>query len=155
MKKTLICLMILVFVCSVSLLTAQEKDPLDEYEGKFWTGLEGLSKVNFLEGFLAGIRACYTEIKYYKEVLEDPAEGDKNKAEVTGEVLDYIKSVFNCFGLSYGQLMDGLDALYKEEANKVIPINRVITAVAEKIKGEIDEASYNAYIAELREEYKK
>jgi hypothetical protein len=155
MKKILICLMSLVFVCSVGLLTAEEKDPLDEYEGKFWSGLEALDKVCFLQGFLAGIRACHTEIKYYKEVLEDPEEGDKDKAEVIGEVLDYIKSVFNCFGLSYGQLSDGLDALYKDEANKVIPINRVITAVAEKIKGEIDDASYNAYIVELRDEYKK
>jgi hypothetical protein len=155
MKKILICLMSLVFVCSVGLLTAEEKDPLDEYEGKFWSELEALDKVCFLQGFLAGIRACHTEIKYYKEVLEDPEEGDKDKAEVIGEVLDYIKSVFNCFGLSYGQLSDGLDALYKDEANKVIPINRVITAVAEKIKGEIDDASYNAYIVELRDEYKK
>ncbi len=155
MKKILICLMILVFIFSVGLLKAQEKDPLDEYEGKFWTEMDALGKVIFLQGFLAGIRACHTEIKIYKEAHEAPEVDDKEKAEVMEYVLDYIKSVFNCFGLSYGQLTDGLDALYKEEANKVIPINRVITAVAEKIKGEIDEASYNAYVAELREEYKK
>ena len=155
MKKILICLVSLVFICNVGLLTAQEKNPLDEYEGKFWSEMDALGKVIFLQGFLAGIRACHTEIKIYKEVHEGPEVNDKEKAEVMEYVLDYIKSIFNCFGLSYGQLNDGLDALYKDEANKVIPIYRVITAVAEKIRGEIDEASYNAYVAELRDEYKK
>ncbi len=158
MKKTLICIISLFFFCSVGLLLSQETTDLDDYNGKFWSGLEALEKVNFLQGFLTGIKAVYYETKYFKEAYEDPdyAETqDKEKAEVIEEVLNNIKATFNIFGLAYGKLVDGLDKVYKDEENRVIPIYRVINPIAENIKGEIDNDLLQDYLADLRDEYSK
>lgn len=158
MKKILICFLSFIFISSVGLCSAQEATGLEKYDGKFWSEMENLAKVYFLEGFLIGVKAVYYEEKWFKESYEDPDYPDtmdKEKAKVIQEVLDDIKSVFNIFGLSYGKLVDGLDAVYKSEENRVIPIHRVITPVAENIKGEIDDSSLQDSIADLRDEFTK
>lgn len=158
MKKTLICLVMVAFVCSTALHSTQEKVDLDDYDGKFWTDMEGLSKVYFLEGFLQGIKAVYYKTKEIKEAYSDPDIADakdKQAAEVMGFILEEIKYYFNVFGLSYGDLQKGLDAVYKDEENRVIPIHRVLTPVAENIRGEISDDLLKDYIAELRDEYTK
>jgi len=158
MKKALICLICLLFFCNVGLLISQETTDLDDYNGKFWSGLEALEKVNFLQGFLTGIKAVYYETKYFKEAHEDPdyAETpDKEKAEVMEEVLNNIKATFNVFGMAYGKLVDGLDKVYKDSENRVIPIYRVLSPIAENIRGELDNDLLQDYLADLRDEYSK
>lgn len=157
MKKILVCFLI-IFISSVGLRSAQESTGLEQYDGKFWSEMENLSKVYFLDGFLTGVKAVYYEEKWFKESHEDPDYPDtmdKEKAKVIQEVLDDIKSVFNIFGLSLGKLSDGLDAVYKSEDNRVIPIHRVISPVAENLKGELDDSSLKDYIDELKKEYTK
>jgi hypothetical protein len=157
MKKILVCFLI-IFISSVGLRSAQESTGLEQYDGKFWSEMENLSKVYFLDGFLTGVKAVYYEEKWFKESHEDPDYPDtmdKEKAKVIQEVLDDIKSVFNIFGLSLGKLSDGLDAVYKNEDNRVIPIHRVISPVAENLKGELDDSSLKDYIDELKKEYTK
>lgn len=158
MKKTLICFLSFIFISSVGLRSAQESTGLEEYNGKYWSEMDKLGKAYFLQGFLTGVKAVYYEEKWFKESYENPDypdSMDKEKAKVIQEVLDDIKSVFNIFGLSYGKLVDGLDAVYKSEENRVIPIHRVLTPVAENIKGEIDDSSLKDYIDELRDEFTK
>ncbi len=158
MKKILICFLSFIFISSVGLRSAQEATGLEKYDGKFWSELEKFAKGYFLEGYLTGVKAVYYEEKWFKEAYEDPDYADaedKKKAEVIQEVLDDIKSTFNIFGLSYGKLLAGLDTVYKSEENRVIPIYRVITPVAENIKGEINDSLLQDYIADLRDEYTK
>jgi hypothetical protein len=158
MKKTLICFLSFIFISSVGLRSAQEATGLEEYDGKFWSELDKVGKVSYLQGFLTGVKAVYYEEKWFKESYEDtdyPDSMDKEKAKVIQEVLDDIKSVFNIFGLSYGKLVDGLDAVYKSEENRVIPIHRVLTPIAENIKGEIDDSSLKDSITDLRAEFTK
>ncbi len=158
MKKTLISLICFLFFFNFGLLISQETTDLDDYNGKFWSGLEALEKVNFLQGFLTGIKAVYYETKYFKEAYEDPdyAETqDKEKAEVMEEVLDNIKATFNVFGMAYGKLVDGLDKVYKDSENRVIPIYRVLSPIAENIRGELDNDLLQDYLADLRDEYSK
>jgi hypothetical protein len=158
MKKIWICFLCVVLISSVGLCSAQETTGLEKYDGKFWSELEKLDKVYFLEGYLMGVKAVYYEEKWFKEAYEDPDyadAADKKKAEVIQEVLDDIKSTFNIFGLTYGKLVDGLDAVYKSEENRVIPIYRVLTPVAENLRGEINDSLLQDYIADLRDEYTK
>jgi hypothetical protein len=158
MKKILICFLSFIFISSVGLRSAQEATGLERYDGKFWSEMEEFVKAYFLEGFLSGVKAVYYEEKWFKEAYENPDYSDsmdKEKAKVIQEVLDDIKSAFNIFGLSYRKLVDGLDAVYKSEENRVIPIHRVITPVAENIKGEMNDSSFQECIVELRNEYTK
>ena len=158
MKKILICFFSFIFISSAGLRSAQESTGLEKYEGKFWSELEKLDKVYFLEGFLMGVKAVYYETKWFKEAYEDPDYADaedKKKAEVMQEVLDDIKATFNIFGLTYGKLVDGLDAVYKDQENRVIPIYRVLTPIAENLRGEINDNLLKDYIADLRDEYTK
>lgn len=158
MKKTLICLFILIFSCSIGLYSTQDQVDLDDYDGKFWTDMEDLVKVYFLEGFLQGIKAVYYKTKDWKEVYSDPeitdAE-DRKKVDGINFVVEEIKYHFNVFGLSYGKLQGGLDTAYKEEENRVIPIHRIIIPVAENLKGEISDDLLQDYLADLRDEYTK
>ncbi len=158
MKKIWICFFSFMFISSLGLSCAQESTGLEKYDGKFWSEMEQLSKVYFLEGYLTGVKAVYYETKWFKEAYEDPAYTDtvdKEKAEAFQEVLDNIKAAFNIFELTYGKLVEGLDAVYKSEENRVIPIYMVISPVAENLKGELDDNTLKDYIAELRDEYKK
>ncbi len=158
MKKILIYFLSFIFISSVGLRSAQEATGLEEYDGKFWSEMEKFAKAYFLEGFLSGVRAVYYEEKWFKEAYENPDYPDlmdKEKAKVIQEVLDDIKSAFNIFGLSYRKLVDGLDAVYKSEENRVIPIHRVITPVAENRRGEMNDSSFQECIVELRNEYTK
>lgn len=158
MKKTLICLFSLFFVCSIGLYSTQDQVDLDDYDGKFWADMEDLVKVYFLEGFLQGIKAVYYKTKDWKEAYSDPEIADtedKKKVEGINFVVEEIKYHFNVFGLSYGKLQSGLDTAYKKEENRVIPIHRIIIPVAENLKGEISDDLLQDYLADLRDIYTK
>ncbi len=158
MKKTLLCLISLFFLGSIGLYSTQDQVDLDDYDGKFWTDMEDIVRVYFLEGFLTGIKAVYYKTKDWKEVYSDPEitdEEDRKKVVGIDFVVEEIKYHFNVFGLSYGRLQSGLDAAYAEEENRVIPIHMIIIPVAENLKGEISDDLLKDYLADLRDIYTK
>ncbi len=76
MKRIWIFFLSFIFISSVGLYSVQESTGLDEYDGKFWSEMEKLSKVYFLEGYLTGVKAVYYETKWFKEAYEDPDYAD-------------------------------------------------------------------------------
>ena len=142
----------------MGLLSPEETSDLDDYNGEFWTELDELTKSPFLQGYAVGIKAVYYKTKEIKEVYSDPdiadAE-DKKKAEVIDFVVEEIKYYYNAFGVSYKKLQRGLDDVYEDEENRVIPIHRVLTYVAEYLRGDMDYDLLQDYIADLRDEYAK
>ena len=158
MKKTMLCLISLFFLGSIGLYSTQNEPDLNQYDGKFWIDMPETVRVYFLDGFLLGIKTVYYKTRDWKDVYSDPeitdAE-DRKKVEGIDFVIEEIKFHFNVFGLSLGKLEGGLNAAYKDEENRVIPIHRIIIPVAENLKGDISDDLLQDYLADLRDEYAK
>ena len=158
MKKTMLCLISLFFLGSIGLYSTQNEPDLNQYDGKFWIDMPETVRVYFLDGFLLGIKTVYYKTKDWKDVYSDPeitdAE-DRKKVEGINFVVEEIKFHFNVFGLTYDKLQSGLDAAYKDEENRVIPIHRIIIPVAENLKGDISDDLLQDYLADLRDIYTK
>lgn len=64
-----------------------------------------------------------------------------------------IRLSYDIAGVRFGQLVDGTDEVYRDYANKHIPIYEILPLVAQRARGEIDNKKMESRLQSLRKKY--
>ncbi len=144
---------ILVILCA-GILFSQEKIKIyfdgAEWEkfGKAEGGWGQILKASYLNGFGEG---RMEGVLYAISVLEK-----SNIGKTTLDIL--IKNIlfggdYTGPGVPYGQIIEGIDAIYSDYANKKIPVYKIAALASRKARGEISEGDIEKQLMELRRQY--
>ncbi|MGB9006423.1 MAG: hypothetical protein WCB96_11925 [Candidatus Aminicenantales bacterium] len=113
---------------------------LSEDNGVDWLDHSDLFKVGFIEGVIMGAASANNELSDFGDL----EYWDKSKTH-DNYILSKIQSIKNklaalsLFGISVGQIKEGVDVLYKDFSNRRIKIIDAIYIVKMQIKGESQE----------------
>lgn len=138
-KKTIFC------VCLIMLLArcGYGANNLGDLDGNEWQEMEGIEKTVFIEGFLIGSNYVVEENKCEDMQLinrlttesgKKVSEFDRGMAE-NEKIGNIILQRFSFYNITVGQIMEGLDILYKDFKNKGIKVSDAIYVVKRQIEG--------------------
>lgn len=176
MKKVFLTLMLVVF-CVLSIKAV--KEPVDD-DGYLWEGKSESFKFGYVIGLTRGIQHCaewfYVVKEPYQEKIDslerlmhhgrDVVDCSKKSQSERGDCLartfcSIILRYSNVLSdtrmgeeATYGQLIQGIDQLYKDYRNKQIPIVHLLELVKMEIQGE-SQAKVDSVARELREIFSK
>jgi hypothetical protein len=128
------CAMLCCLLAVTSIASADEK-----HNGNWWVSQNPTARLFYLEGFVDGASQVFTAFAIHARAKEEAAP--KACKEYIGDLEDTAKeggAYFN--GVSYGQLLDGLNSFYADYRNRLIRIPVGISLVVQSIRGE-DEAT--------------
>jgi len=150
MRKIQIIILTICFFYGTSGFTQKK---LEEYNGYWWEGMNTVEKFRFLEGYTYCFACVEIAIlaKPAVDVLTKKEKRVKTKEEF--DVLFYLYDSFNFSNVSYGEFIDGIDNIYKDYANKRIPVMQIIILVAARVKGKINNEELELRLVGLRKGY--
>lgn len=153
MRKILV--LISVFICSLTAFS-QTMKPTGDRDGYYWEERSELEKLLFLDGFIYGIDKA-SGIVLSGGVL-DIAKGQlrgeeiERLGQIAAKAYSWINEFYDCHNIPYGEIMNGIDNIYKDFANKRIWLHFIIKLVTDKIKGKIDEKGVEKRLVLLRQQ---
>ena len=152
-----ISVLILIFICSLSKFS-QTMKPTGGHDGYYWEERNELEKLLFLDGFIYGVDKVREfvltgwVIDIANGQLRGGEEEKKRLAQVAAKAYSWIGEYYDCHNIPYGQIVNGIDDIYKDYANKRVELHLVIKLVTDKIKGRIDEKGMEQRLVSLRQQ---
>ena len=159
-------LILVLFFCGLGILLSQEK--VDEYLD-FWDGYDWeefsrdpergpFMKVGYITGFVQGRKNGMWYL-YGKLILPDGEEAlsmsahvQENK-KILAHMLNLILADDLLAGVSYGQIIEGIDYFYKDYANKKIPVFHLAQLTCKRVKGQISQPDIEKELIKLRQTF--
>ena len=136
---------VVVFIISTGLF-GQEKSEQGKYcDGWEWEKYSLAMKVGYLWGVADG---CGATVNLFTRYIA--------KHSLTKGFLEFIEFTKTDYyridigGPTCAQVVEGIDELYKDYANKHIPIFAIGTLVVDRISGRIQQEEIESYLRELR-----
>lgn len=147
MKKE-VCFALLVFIITAGLFCQEKPIYRNGNDWEKFGKADSMMKIAYLMGLEEGRVAAYNLTSGFLGLL------DKEKSiDNVIKFFDFSRKNFyevDISGAAYGQIADGVDELFKDYANRHIPIFAVATLVAKRITGKIREEDIGPYIQQLR-----
>jgi len=142
--------LILFFLFCISLIALQTLEKKLWVDGYKWEEVDDqLWRLGYLEGLGHGNILTMSELVTY--VRES---GLLTEDQIQTMVSSYgDRSDIYLVGATYGQVMDGVNELYKDYANKKIPVHCLATIVCKRVRGELDIEDMERELQRLRKRY--
>jgi hypothetical protein len=145
-------------------------------DGYFWDQLSESSRSTYVMGLIDGINYSVGTLDYFKEPLQDELDSLYVRLKENFDAWDYVKdeppqqrhwrrlargiasiiwayddwlSHFKTGKATYGQVIEGIDSLYKDYRNKQIDIKYLLEPVRMEIEGE-SQAKIDSVLRDLR-----
>ena len=128
------------------------QEGIGKYEdGNNWLKYNEGMKLGFIMGLGDGTSATTNIILGLINILTKGGtkERERELVELYFKLQNSIYGV-NVYKAQRGQIISGVDELYKDYANLHIPIFAMATLVAKRIRGEINKENVEEYLKELR-----
>jgi hypothetical protein len=130
------------------------QEGIGKYEdGNDWLKYSEGMKTGFIMGLSEGATATSNlAVGFIALITKGAEESQKLQSKLTDRFYKLKESIYgvNVYEAQRGQIISGVDELYKDYANLHIPIFAIATLVAKRIKGEINEENVGEYLKELR-----
>lgn len=99
--------------------------------GSDWLSWDSTRKMYYVEGFRSGVATAVLGYVMYlgKNGLIPPPNSEKDKLEALVKYMAVFK------GISLGQIMDGIGAIYSDHSNREITVDLAIYVALKKIRG--------------------
>lgn len=139
---------ITVVVCTLltsTLLYAQSGSNV-KFDGTWWNGFSYAEKVGFVEGWSEARTSTA-----YDECMNDPASSPReSREEKVRRLEEMTQQLHSCVekqnkflripdNYTYGQFVDGMDKLYADYRNRLIPVFQIAEEVEQQINGASDQ----------------
>lgn len=151
MKKILLSFLILfIFITYTGYIKSFDEldNFLKEQNGYRWLEKSSSSKLNFVEGFITGIQSAIENIEFWERISDNNKEEELLNAVISDIVSDYYLG-----GVTFGQFREGINEIYKNYANKQIPVHKLFRYVSKKVRGEMDDEQIEKGLQLLRRRY--
>ncbi len=137
MKK---CLLFIFFISSVITINTELTAGQFKNNGYFWEKLNPSAKLAYVIGYAEGMGGLNLEIRHQMNVIAElydleKTEENKYLSKYGKEMRAYFEENYQYFNIPYQQLVEGINALYKEYTNKTITLVDAIDLVKAEIKG--------------------
>lgn len=146
MKKVLLLVIMFFFLLCLAL---PKIEYLRDKNGYWWEEKSSLSQLSFIEGFICGVAVTREEIENWKDLSRKEEE-----SKVYDDILTVLKITIDIERVTYGQFQDGITEIYKDYANKKIPVHELIPLVSRRVKGEISKEEIEFWLMKMRRDYK-
>jgi|Deesub1362B_J571_1020462.scaffolds.fasta_scaffold05548_3 hypothetical protein len=147
MKKLIIFSSLLLLIFGIGFSQGKEV-AFKDYNGYEWDKFTLGMKLGFVVGFFIGIQTCENQISFLYSI-----EKDEKLKKGLGMTYTTIRLSYDIAGVRFGQLVDGTDEVYRDYANKHIPIYEILPLVAQRARGEIDNKKMESRLQSLRKKY--
>lgn len=114
-------------VSSAALVTSpgfSQDQPSLRHDGNWWKGLNSLTKYGYVAGYAEG-----------SQKADDTWAYGECKTKVTAKYLSAVQKGDDYSGMTFGQLIEGVDAFYKDFRNTRILTTDAMMVVKEQISG--------------------
>jgi hypothetical protein len=137
MKKELF---FMFFIAATMIFSTKLYAEQPKNNGYFWEKLNPSAKLAYVIWYVEGIGELNLEIRHQMNVItllydEEKTEENKYLSKYGKEMGSYFEEHYQYFNIPYRQLVEGIDALYKEYINKTITLVDAIDLVKAEIKG--------------------
>lgn len=118
-------------------------------DGDDWEMMDVAMKLGYVQGLQhASMQSVYECVAYLrKNRILDEIGIDKMIKSVNDTTLIYP------VGATFGQMIEGVDELYKDYANKKIASYALMSVVCKRASGELDNAGFERHLVNLRTFY--
>lgn len=132
-KVSLIFLFSILVICPLNAI--REDEPHDAY---WWNKYSDSFKLGYVEGITQGYLHCYVIIQTLLELYQDSISLSEYqdimlRSDTCSKLLYYSVT-----GMTYGQMIAGIDQFYKDYRNRKITIEDVLYLVRMEIDGKSD-----------------
>jgi hypothetical protein len=144
MKKTILCLGLLIYVFSYGYSIQEQLDVF--IDGTKWKTMSMEAKLGYLMGFQEGLKISRTAVLIEKN--------NANLADPTAECLNRIESWIQTYEAGetrLGLIILTMDSVYSVDANAKLITAALVPLVAKRIRGEISGDDFNERLEKLKD----
>lgn len=149
MKKRILLIFIILILLCVNSITQRQQKPKIGFNGYDWEEFDTPTKLGYFpglqHGFLVATREFIREVRKHQLLTEDEIQ----------KIKEAFEKKFYFWGATYGQMVEGVDELYKDYSNKTITIHSLVTLVCKRVGGKLSSEDMEKELQKLRAEVLK